>query len=256
MIGESTPRNVGVLNGQQSWDQWFAPFFSFIHTHPEVKEFSYIDWNWSQYPQWSTWGDARLEQNAIVGGDFANEMDSLQYLHASTERAFRKTFGLSDTIAPPIPGTISVVQSGFPLRLNWDAVTDQSGLSHYIIYKNGVLSDYTLTLPYADNKIKTGDTLIYAVSAMDRAGNESQPVCGLSFHRLLTRRSTENSTEGPGTGISPHTQLVHLRQCKLIRARSFRDVIHVWLRYLKLPEQTGISNCGSRSPFIRNGNIK
>jgi hypothetical protein len=179
MIGESTPRNVGVLNGQQSWDQWFAPFFSFIHTHPEVKEFSYIDWNWSQYPQWSTWGDARLEQNAIVGGDFANEMDSLQYLHASTERAFRKTFGLSDTIAPPIPGTISVVQSGFPLRLNWDAVTDQSGLSHYIIYKNGVLSDYTLTLPYADNKIKTGDTLIYAVSAMDRAGNESQTTAGM-----------------------------------------------------------------------------
>jgi hypothetical protein len=199
MIGETTPRNVGVLNGQQSWDQWFAPFFSFIHTHPEVKEFSYIDWNWSQYPQWSTWGDARLEQNAIVGGDFANEMDSLQYLHASTERAFRKTFGLSDTIAPPIPGTISVVQSGFPLRLNWDAVTDQSGLSHYIIYKNGVLSDYTLTLPYADNKIKTGDSLIYAVSAMDRAGNESQTTAGMRIVIPSTLNKALNGEFDEGT---------------------------------------------------------
>ena len=55
MIGETTPRNVGVLNGQQSWDDWFSPFFTFIHTHPEIKAFCYIDWNWSQYPQWSTW---------------------------------------------------------------------------------------------------------------------------------------------------------------------------------------------------------
>ena len=95
MIGETTPRTVGVLNGQQSWDQWFAPFFTFIHAHPEVKAFCYINWNWSQYPLWQTWGDARLEQNAIVGGSFAGEMDSLPYVHASTERIFRKSFGSS-----------------------------------------------------------------------------------------------------------------------------------------------------------------
>jgi hypothetical protein len=151
-----------------------------------VKEFCYIDWNWSQYPQWSTWGDARLEQNAIVGGDFANEMDSLQYLHSSSEKIFRRTLGLSDTIAPPIPGTISVVQSGFPLRLNWNAVTDPSGLSHYIVYKHGALSDYTLTLPYSDKNIAAGDTITYAVSAMDRAGNESQTTASL----LVTIPST------------------------------------------------------------------
>jgi hypothetical protein len=174
MIGETTPRYVGVLDGQQSWDQWFSPFFTFIHTHPEVKAFCYINWNWSQYPQWSTWGDARLEQNAIVGVNFANEMDSLQYLHASTESAFRKTFGSSDNTAPTTPGAISVVQPGYPLQLNWDTVSDPSGLSHYIVYKHGVLSDYTLTLPYSDQDIAAGDTITYAVAAMDRAGNESQ----------------------------------------------------------------------------------
>jgi hypothetical protein len=186
MIGETTPRNVGVLNGQQSWDQWFAPFFTFIHNYPEVKAFCYIDWNWSQYSQWSTWGDARLEQNAIVGGSFAGEMDSLQYLHASTERAFRKTLGSSDTIAPAIPGTISVVQLGYPLQLNWNSVPDPSGLSHYIVYKHGALSDYTLNLPYSDKNITVGDTITYAVSAMDRAGNESQTTASL----LVTIPST------------------------------------------------------------------
>jgi hypothetical protein len=175
MIGETTPRYVGVLNGQESWDQWFDPFFTLIHTYPVIKAFCYINWNWSEYPQWSTWGDARLEQNSLVGGNFAGEMDSLQYLHASTEGAFRKTFGSSDNIAPASPGAISVVNSGYPLELNWNAVTDPSGLSHYIVYKHGVLSDYTLTLPYSDQHIAAGDTITYAVSAMDRAGNESAP---------------------------------------------------------------------------------
>jgi hypothetical protein len=179
MIGETTPRYVGVLNGQTSWDNWFAPFFTFIHTHPEVKAFCYIDYNWAQYPQWSTWGDARLEQNAIVGNNFAGEMDSPEYLHASSESDFRKTFGSSDNIAPGSPGTISVVQLGYPLQLNWDAVTDPSGLSHYIVYKNGDLSDYTLTLPYSDKNIAAGDVITYAVSAMDRAGNESQKTTDL-----------------------------------------------------------------------------
>jgi hypothetical protein len=31
MIGESTPRYVGVLGGQSSWDAWFAPYFAFVH---------------------------------------------------------------------------------------------------------------------------------------------------------------------------------------------------------------------------------
>lgn len=199
MIGETTPRSVGVLNGQQSWDQWFAPFFTFIHVHPEVKAFCYINWNWSQYPQWQTWGDARLEQNTIVGGRFAGEMDSVQYLHASTERIFRKSFGSSDTIAPAIPGTISAVQLGFPLRLNWNAVTDPSGLSHYIVYKRGALSGYALTLPYSDTNIAAGDTITYAVSAMDRAGNESQTTPGLRITVPSTLNKAINGEFDRGT---------------------------------------------------------
>ena len=173
MIGETTPRYVGVLNGQQSWNDWFVPFFNFIHTKQNVKAFCYINWNWSQYPQWQNWGDARLEANAIVGSNFASEMDSSKYLHSSSERIFRKTFGIVDSIAPQTPQNFSLVNNGFPVELNWDTVYDPSGLSHYIIYKNGVLSDYTLIIPYYDYNISAGDTIDYRISVMDRAGNES-----------------------------------------------------------------------------------
>jgi hypothetical protein len=186
MLGETTPRFLFVQNGQTTWDQWFAPYFTFIHNYPEVKAFCYINWDWSQYTQFANWGDARLEQNAIIGAAFDDEMDSLQYLHASTESAFRKALGSSDNTAPATPGAISVVQAGFPLRLSWDAVTDPSGLSHYVVYKHGALSDYTLTLPYADKNVAAGDTITYTVSAMDRVGNESQHTAGL----LVTMPST------------------------------------------------------------------
>ena len=42
-----------------------------------------------------------------------------------------------------------------------------------MIYKNGVLSDYTLTIPYYDYNISAGDSIEYSISVMDRAGNES-----------------------------------------------------------------------------------
>jgi hypothetical protein len=199
MIGETTPRNIGVLNSQLSWNQWFVPFFTFIRSHPEVKAFCYINWNWSQYPQWSNWGDARLEQNAIVGGNFANEMDSAQYLHASAESVFRKTLGSSDNTAPPSPGTISVTQPGYPLQLSWNSVTDLSGLSHYIVYKNGALADYTLTLPYSDKNVSAGEVITYAVSAMDRAGNESGKTADLKVTMPSTLSKALNGEFDNGT---------------------------------------------------------
>jgi hypothetical protein len=82
MIGESTPRHVGVGNGQQSWDSWFKPFFDLIHSRKEIKAFNYIDWNWASHPQWSDWGDARIETNDVVGAHYRDEMKVGLYLHS------------------------------------------------------------------------------------------------------------------------------------------------------------------------------
>jgi hypothetical protein len=66
LIGECTPRRVGVLDGEASWNAWYQPFFEFIGRHPHLKGISYINWNWSGYPQWQDWGDARLQMNDFV----------------------------------------------------------------------------------------------------------------------------------------------------------------------------------------------
>jgi hypothetical protein len=96
MIGESTPRMIGVLHGQASWDKWFRPYFALIRESPGIKAFCYINWNWARYPRWSKWGDARLQQNELVAERYREEMASPLYLHASTREAFEAA------IKPPV----------------------------------------------------------------------------------------------------------------------------------------------------------
>jgi hypothetical protein len=82
MIGESTPMGVGVNDGQQSWDKWFAPYFQLIRDNPGIKAFCYINWDWSKYPQWNDWGDARLQQNPEIADLYKKEMSIPLYRHA------------------------------------------------------------------------------------------------------------------------------------------------------------------------------
>lgn len=81
IIGESTPRHVGVLHGGESWDKWFKTYFDLIKRQTNLKAFCYINWDWSAYPQWSDWGDCRIEMNDIVRERFIHEMENPIYQH-------------------------------------------------------------------------------------------------------------------------------------------------------------------------------
>lgn len=85
MIGESSARRVGVLDGERSWQTWFRPYFDLIRKFPCIKAFCYINWDWSKYPQWHDWGDCRLEENPVVAELYCQEMDSPLYQHAYSQ---------------------------------------------------------------------------------------------------------------------------------------------------------------------------
>jgi len=103
MIGESTPRGVGVLEGKRSWDTWFGPYFELIHTSPGIKAFCYINWNWAEYPKWKDWGDARLQQNSEVAALYRKEMARPLYQHGSTKETFEKSMSTGKSKAPNKP---------------------------------------------------------------------------------------------------------------------------------------------------------
>jgi hypothetical protein len=66
MIGESTPRYVGVLPAETAWNKWFDPFFALVRQQSVIKAICYINWNWPVWAKklgedWERWGDARIE---------------------------------------------------------------------------------------------------------------------------------------------------------------------------------------------------
>jgi len=93
MIGESTPRSVGVLDGQESWEKWFVPYFDFIRRYDTVKAFCYISWDWGGTGRWSTWGDARIEVNDSVLERYKKELSHENYLHGTSETDIRRDLG-------------------------------------------------------------------------------------------------------------------------------------------------------------------
>lgn len=90
MIGETTPRGVGVLKGDTSWHKWFVPFFKCLYENPGIKAFCYINWEWAAEGKrlgfkWDRWGDARLQMNEFVRKAYVGEMKKKIFLHLKTD---------------------------------------------------------------------------------------------------------------------------------------------------------------------------
>lgn len=82
MIGESTPRFIGVEKGEESWNSWYKPYFNLIRNTPNIKAFCYINWNWARYPQWNNWGNAQIQENDYILQKYREEMECELYLHS------------------------------------------------------------------------------------------------------------------------------------------------------------------------------
>lgn len=87
MIGETTPRYVGVDDGIKSWVAWYQPFFDMLKEYPQIKAISYINWDWAFWSDrlgfsWHNWKDARLERNSVVSDKYIQEITSPVWLHA------------------------------------------------------------------------------------------------------------------------------------------------------------------------------
>jgi hypothetical protein len=80
MIGESTPRGVGAQNG---WNSWFQDYFDFIYSNPSIKQFGYINWDWSNPAYGFTnyrWGDSRIPDNSPLAKTLHDELVNRQYV--------------------------------------------------------------------------------------------------------------------------------------------------------------------------------
>ena len=74
-VWDGTPhQNKVEKTDLEIWDEWFAPYFAYIHANRDViRAVAYINAHWDSQAMWSEndyasgfWGDSRLQQNPII----------------------------------------------------------------------------------------------------------------------------------------------------------------------------------------------
>jgi chitodextrinase len=92
----------------------------------------------------------------------------------STTRSVNANFVADDTEPPTSPfNLIAAAASPTQINLSWNASTDNVGVDHYEIFRDGNKVAETSTLHYADIGLSPGTTYTYSVKAADRARNLS-----------------------------------------------------------------------------------
>ncbi len=81
MIGESSPAKIGVDRGEESWNEWFKPYFGWISEHSVIKAFCYINWDWGKDWKQPEWLNGRIEENEIVRKNYVKELSKPYYIH-------------------------------------------------------------------------------------------------------------------------------------------------------------------------------
>lgn len=82
MIAESTPRPIGSVGGQLSWERWYQPYFSLISKYPHLKAFCYINASWKNYPDPSFVFDCRIQSNSLVAAKYREILSEPKFINA------------------------------------------------------------------------------------------------------------------------------------------------------------------------------
>lgn len=115
-----------------------------------------------------------------------------------------------DTTPPTPPERLTATPDGEnEIDLAWDPSTDDVGLDHYLVYRNGVPFDEVpaTQTTYPDVLVGAGQTWHYRVSAVDHVGNESAPTAETQATTVDLR--APEAVEGPmALATSSSTALV------------------------------------------------
>lgn len=122
MLGGAPGTNPVSKTPGQIWNEWFKPFFQYIHTHSDqIKVAAYINCNWDSQAKWGSpynegyWGDSRVEANADIRAKWLAEINQSSWLHGSSTLFDQLAGNSTDTTitTDPDPDTTSNTHTGY-----------------------------------------------------------------------------------------------------------------------------------------------
>lgn len=109
MLGGSPGTNPVSKTPTQIWNEWFKPFFDYIHANSDViRVVSYINCNWDSQAKWGSpynegyWGDSRIEANTEIKNKWLTEINSAFWIHGSNNLFAQLSGNSSNLNTPPI----------------------------------------------------------------------------------------------------------------------------------------------------------
>lgn len=110
---------------------------------------------------------------------------------------------LQDTTAPGAPTAVtSPVQTTNTVELRWNAASDNVGVHHYELYRNGVKVQTVTGTSVVDTGLEANTSYTYTVKAVDTAGNVSKESTAIT---VTTKPIPAKDTTAPTVPSSLHT---------------------------------------------------
>lgn len=119
-----------------------------------------------------TAGPPYLDASAVLGREYKYAVEGFDGPAESEGRAEVAATRV-DRFPPPTPGGLTAIAGIASVELAWDA-SPAEDLAFYRVYRDGELIAREVGAPaYSDADVRRGVAYRYAVSAVDRSGNES-----------------------------------------------------------------------------------
>jgi cellulose 1,4-beta-cellobiosidase len=113
----------------------------------------------------------------------------------SAERS--ATVAIQDPTPPSTPSSLKLVVAGTSqLALDWSPSTDNVGVTGYRVYRNNALVATASTTQYLDSGLAAGVSYSYKITAIDAAGNASQPSSTLTAKTVALAKGSTGTLAG------------------------------------------------------------
>ncbi len=126
-------------------------------------------------------GEYFEDHDTGMDGDYEYRVSSLLAERIESAQSASVKISVQDAFPPDVPVNLVTFTASDHVFLTWEAVRD-SDLDHYVIFRKSFteqefkILDASVTENfYRDRQVVKGQEYVYAVSAVDRKGNESEP---------------------------------------------------------------------------------
>jgi hypothetical protein len=174
---------------------------------------------------------------------YAWAKDAAGNVSASRSATVTITLPVSDTTPPTSPsGLAATANSSTSVSLNWNASTDDVGVTGYIVLRNGMQIAVSTATSYTDNMAMASTTYDYTVKAKDAAGNVSA-----ASNTATVTTPPGTTTGGPNGHYVTNDMVVGMPGPEVAIEQYGMDIADGVMNYQMLRSSDGGGDSGSAS---------